>query len=144
MEIFDFTLNLSIAILAGLVIGFERQWHHKSAGLRTHALVAAGSAAFVLLSDGLIVTEQGDITRVIGQIVVGIGFLGAGLIIRNGTSIQGLNSAATIWCSSAIGCFAGAGWYLETLIFTGMLLIINLVFRKIENTLDKKHDPQVQ
>ena len=96
MTLIDFTLRLLLAIGLGALIGLERQWRQKQAGLRTNTLVSLGSAAFILLSLSL-TDSTGDPSRVAGQIVTGIGFLGAGVILRNGVNIQGLNTAATIW-----------------------------------------------
>lgn len=115
MTILDFSLRLLAAIGAGLLIGFERQWNHKSAGLRTNTLVATGAAIYVLLSI-LLTQEQGDVTRIIGQVVTGVGFLGAGIIYKEGLSVYGLTTAATVWCSSAIGSIAAAGYFKETFI----------------------------
>ena len=121
MTTLDFTLRLLTAIVAGIVIGFERQWHHKSAGLRTNTLVATGAALYVLLSINLR-EKSGDVIRIIGQVVTGIGFLGAGIIFKEGINIRGLTTAATVWCSSAIGSIAAAGYYIET--FIGVLAVI--------------------
>ena len=78
----EFTLRLLTALIAGLLIGFERQWHHKSAGLRTNTLVSVGAAIFVLLSLIITTKENGDVTRIIAQVVTGIGFLCAGIIFK--------------------------------------------------------------
>ena len=130
----EFTIRVSAALLAGMVIGFERQWHHKSAGLRTTTLVSVGSAVYVLLS--IIITQSsGDVTRIIGQVVTGIGFLCAGVIFREGLSIHGLTTAVTIWCSSAIGCLAAAGYYIETSIATFLILAVNLGLKPVDNWL---------
>jgi putative Mg2+ transporter-C (MgtC) family protein len=131
MTVQEFSIRLAIATLAGLCIGFERQWHHKSAGLRTNTLVALGSALFVLLS--VMVTQGGgDVTRIIGQVVTGIGFLCAGVIYKEEFNVHGLTTAATIWCSSAIGCLAAAGFYIETAIATALILIINTLLKPID------------
>jgi putative Mg2+ transporter-C (MgtC) family protein len=137
MTISEFGIRLAAAFAAGLVIGLERQWHHKPAGLRTNILVTVGSALFVLLSIN-ITQENGDVTRIIGQVVTGIGFLGAGIIFREGTNIHGLTTAATVWCSSAIGCTAAAGYYLETLLGTAAVVIINLLLVPLDNWLVKR------
>ena len=140
MTITEFTIRVLVAMLAGFIIGFERQWHHKSAGLRTNTLVAVGSALYVLLSI-MIIHPNGDITRVIGQVVTGIGFLCAGVIFREGISVHGLTTAVTIWCSSAIGCLAAAGYFFETFIATFLILAINLVLKPIDNWLtNRKQD----
>ena len=134
MDISEFTIRLSVAAAAGLVIGFERRWNHKSAGLRTNTLVALGSAIFVILSINL-TEEGGDVTRIIGQVVTGIGFLGAGIIFKEGTNIYGLTTAATIWCSSAVGCMAAAGLYLETLVGVAFIVFVNTLLKLFDNCL---------
>jgi len=124
MTTLEFTLRLVTALFSGMLIGFERQWHHKSAGLRTNTLVATGAALFVLLSINL-AQEQGDVTRIIGQVVTGIGFIGAGIIFKEGISVHGLTTAATDWCSSAIGSLAAAGHFFETLTDVHPSLFVN-------------------
>ena len=112
-----------------MFIGIERQLHRKSAGLRTNTLVAFGAAIYVVLSMQL-TAEGGDVTRIIAQVVGGVGFLGGGVILRQGADIQGLTTAATIWCCSAIGCLAGAGYFEETGVCTIFIVLINgLLFR---------------
>lgn len=106
MTSIEFTLRLLAALLAGLVIGFERQWHHKSAGLRTNTLVSVGAAIFVLLSINVTENGTGDVTRIIGQVVTGIGFLCAGIIFKEGINVHRLTTAVTVWCCSAVGCSA--------------------------------------
>lgn len=126
-------ITVGIALLSGLLIGLERQYHHKTAGIRTHTLVAVGASIFVLISNEIHNNNPSvDLTRVVGQVVVGVGFLGAGVIMRQGASIQGLNSAATIWCSAALGCMAGLGWYLESIILSIIVVLINFLGRKLE------------
>lgn len=140
MPIQDLLLRIFIALLAGVVIGFERQWHHKSAGLRTNTLVAIGSAFYVILSVEL-TQETGDVTRIIGQVVTGIGFLGAGIIFREGANVHGLTTAATVWCSSAIGCLSGAGYFSEAIIATVTIVAVNIALVPIDTWLNKrKHD----
>ena len=137
MEIKEFIIRLLVAMVAGTAIGLERQLHHKSAGLRTNALVAAGSAIFVMLSFQITADKGGDSTRIIGQIVTGIGFLGAGVILHQGSNIQGLTTAATIWCSSAIGCLAAAGYFLEVAVCVTAVVFINVFFHKIDDWIKK-------
>ena len=135
MTILSFVLRLLAAVFAGGLVGLERQLHNKSAGLRTNTLVAMGACIFVLINVTL--TEVGgDPTRIIGQIVTGIGFLGAGVILHHGGSIHGLTTAATIWCSAAVGSLAGLGLYWETLICTLAIVIVNTTF-KADKFLDK-------
>lgn len=122
---------------AGLIIGFERQWHHKSAGLRTNTLVATGAALFVLLSINL-TQYGGDPTRIIGQVVTGIGFLGAGIIFKEGSNVRGLTTAATVWCSAAIGSVAAGGYYWETLIGVVAIISINFMLNPLGIWLSKR------
>lgn len=124
----DTGLRLGIALLLGSAIGFERQWNQKMAGLRTNALVALGAAGFVAFS-GLV--GQGDPTRVAAQVVTGIGFLGAGVILREGINVHGLNTAATLWCSAMVGTMAGAGHAGPALLAAAMVIATNLVLRPL-------------
>lgn len=139
MVILDFTLRLVTALAAGLLIGLERQWHHKSAGLRTNTLVSVGAAIFVLIS--ILVTDQchGDVTRIIGQVVTGIGFLCAGIIFKEGLSVHGLTTAVTVWCCSAVGCLAAAGYFKETFIATGFIILVNLLLKPLDEWLTKRN-----
>lgn len=134
----EFTLRLLAALVAGLLIGFERQWHHKSAGLRTNTLVSVGAAIFVLLS--ILVTEKGSgyVTRIIGQVVTGIGFLCAGIIFKDGLSVHGLTTAVTVWCCSAVGCLAAAGYFIETFIATFFIIAVNLFLKPLDEWLTKR------
>ena len=100
-------LNLGTAVALGAVIGFERQWRQRLACLRTNTLVALGAASFVVYEN--LFSSEANITRVAAQVVSGIGFLGAGIIFREGLNVRGLNTAATLWCSAAVGVLAGGG-----------------------------------
>ena len=128
-------LRLSIALLLGAVIGIERQWRQRAAGLRTNTLVCLGAAAFVDL--GFSLAGSTSVT-VIAYVVSGVGFMGAGAIIKDGAGIRGLNTAATLWCSAAVGACAGAGELLEAIFITALLMIINLLFRPLSRFIDKK------
>jgi putative Mg2+ transporter-C (MgtC) family protein len=121
-------LRLTVALLLGSAIGFERQWHQKMAGLRTNALVALGACGFVVFS-GLV--GQGDPTRVAAQVVSGIGFLGAGIILREGVNVRGLNTAATLWCSAMVGTIAGAGYFAASLLAAAFVVGTNLLLRPL-------------
>ncbi|WP_288428067.1 MgtC/SapB family protein [uncultured Spirosoma sp.] len=125
-----FAERLVTAMVFGALVGFERQWQQKSAGLRTNTLVSLGAAAFMLLSVAM-TGDQGDPTRIAGQIVTGIGFLGAGVIMRNGLTVQGLNTAATIWCSAAVGCLCGVGLPGEAAVTTGAIVLTHLLLRPL-------------
>ncbi len=133
MEFKVFMVRLLVAILAGSLIGLERQLHNKSAGLRTNSLVSLGAAIYVLLSFELTAGGQGDVTRIIGQVVTGVGFLGAGVILHQGVSVQGLTTAATIWCSAAIGCLSAAGFFAEAAISTLAIILVNFLYRKLDD-----------
>jgi putative Mg2+ transporter-C (MgtC) family protein len=134
----DFTFRLLAALLAGLIIGVERQWNHKSAGLRTNTLVSIGSALFVLLSIQVTNGVGGDATRIIGQVVTGIGFLCAGIIFKEGINVHGLTTAVTVWCSSAVGCMAASGMYRETCIATLFIIVVNLLLKPLDEWLSKR------
>ena len=139
MELQDFIIRVTLALGSGFLIGLEREFKSKSAGLKTNMLVALGASIFVLVSLEFSNKCYTDLTRVLGQVVTGIGFLGAGAIIQKGTNIKGLTTAATIWCSAGAGCLAAVGMYWELLTITVLVLIVNFIFglldTKIENTL---------
>lgn len=124
----DSALRLTVALLLGSTIGFERQWHQKMAGLRTNALVALGASGFVVFS-GLV--GEGDPTRIAAQVVTGIGFLGAGVILREGINVHGLNTAATLWCSAMVGSLAGAGLLGPCVLAAGLVIATNLFLRPL-------------
>jgi putative Mg2+ transporter-C (MgtC) family protein len=131
-----FAIRLGLALILGAVIGAERQWRQRMAGLRTNALVAAGAAMFVMLT-ALTARTSDDSFRVAGQVVSGIGFLGAGVILRNGLSITGLNTAATLWCSAAIGTLAGYGMYGPAITGAVAVIVANVVLRPIGKALNR-------
>lgn len=128
-------LRLTVALILGAIVGIERQWRQRAAGLRTNTLVCLGAAAFVDLGT----TVGGpNSTQVIAYVVSGVGFLGAGAIIKDGAGIRGLNTAATLWGSAAVGACAGAGRLLDALFITGLLMIINVLFRPLSRYIDRK------
>jgi putative Mg2+ transporter-C (MgtC) family protein len=121
-ETADFVGRAAVALGLGAIIGVERQWRQRMAGLRTNALVSLGSALFVLFGVFLMNKPGVDDTRIAAYVVSGIGFLGAGVILRDGVNIRGINTAATIWCSSAVGVLAGGGYVIEAIF--GALLVV--------------------
>lgn len=125
---FDFLFKILLAIGAGLMIGVEREFKGKDAGLKTNMLVSVGSCVFVFLSLQFQGGESFDPTRVLSQVVTGIGFLGAGVIIKNGANVQGLTTAATVWCSAAAGCIAAFYLVMDLLLFTGTVVFVNMLF----------------
>jgi putative Mg2+ transporter-C (MgtC) family protein len=105
--------RLFVALLFGALVGIERQWHHKNAGVRTHALVSIGASTFGLISLlGFGATNNPML--IAGGVVTGIGFIGGGVIMRQGGTIQGINTAATLWATASMGLAAGAGYYVLT------------------------------
>lgn len=137
VDIAEYALRIGTAFLLGGIIGFERQWQQKNAGLRTNTLVAIGAASYVLLSIDLHSLSGGDPARITAQIVSGIGFIGAGVIMKDGFDVRGLNTAATIWCSAAVGTLAGMGFFLEALLTTTAIVLAHLVLRPISARLSK-------
>jgi putative Mg2+ transporter-C (MgtC) family protein len=124
-----FSERIFAALVLGALIGVERQRHSHPAGLRTNTLVSVGSALFVALP--YFVGGDTSPTRVAGQVVSGIGFLGAGVILREGLNVRGLNTAATLWCSASIGVLAGSGLLLEAAIGSVAIIFVNLAFRPL-------------
>lgn len=129
--------RLVLAAGLGALLGFERELRHKSAGLRTNMLIALGSALFTLMSIELAAGTGADPTRVAGQIVTGIGFLGAGAIMRTDSGVQGLTTAATVWVNAAVGVAAGGGQYHLALLATAITMIVLLVVAPIEAAIDR-------
>ena len=139
----DFFIKILVAGILGASIGFERDVHGRSAGIRTNLLVSLGACLFVIISNdiavkaGRIGAQNVDPTRIAAQVVTGIGFLGAGTIIREGFTIKGLTTAACLWVVAAIGMACGYGYY-EIALFTTIVSIISLlVLQKFENYLKK-------
>ena len=129
MEPVEFIIRLLAATAAGAAVGLEREINNKSAGLRTNTLVAIGAAIYVLISLEVLNESEGDASRIVGQIITGIGFLGAGVILHRGPSVHGLTTAATIWCSAALGCLAALAMYWQLIIAALLVLMVNLAFK---------------
>ncbi len=129
-------LDMGVALACGALIGSERQVRQRMAGLRTNALVALGAASFVIFSQ--LFPNEVSPTRVAAQVVSGIGFLGAGIIFRDGFNVHGLNTAATLWCSAGVGMMAGAGAWPFAILLTGMVVFINLGLRPLVKFLKRK------
>lgn len=133
----DFLARIGSAFLMGTLIGLERQYRQRNAGLRTNILVSVGAAAFTVLSYSM-TTGNGDPSRVAAQIVSGIGFLGGGLILKDGFNVRGLNTAATIWCSAVCGTLSGVGLFRESAILVVCVLVTHCLFRPICAFLEKR------
>jgi putative Mg2+ transporter-C (MgtC) family protein len=132
----DIAVRLGVALLVGAVIGFERQWRQRMAGLRTNALVAIGAAGFVIFSASA--SGGNNPTAVAAQIVSGIGFLGAGVILREGINVRGLNTAATLWCSAMVGTFAGAGLLPASALAGAFVVGTNLILRPLVQLVNRQ------
>ncbi len=136
LSLFDTLLSLASAFFLGGLIGFERQYRQRTAGLRTNVLVAVSAAVFVDMANRLNGHESA--VHVAGYVVSGIGFLGAGVIMREGGNIRGLNTAATLWGSAAIGACAGADLILEAVVGTGFVLGANTLLRPIVQAINRE------
>jgi putative Mg2+ transporter-C (MgtC) family protein len=130
--------RLCLAAALGAVLGLEREWRQKYAGLRTNILIAIGAALFTVMSIDLSASAGGDPTRVASQIVTGIGFLGAGAIMRTGVGIRGLTTASMIWVNAAIGVAVGGGEYRLAVIATGVTLLVLVVLTPVERWIERR------
>ena len=130
MTVILFASKLLAALLLGAIVGLERQWRQRMAGTRTNALVAAGASAFVMAGT-LVEHDPSAAGRVASYVVSGVGFLGAGVIFKDGANVRGLNTAATIWCSAAMGVLCGFGYPLYALIVASAVLLANTLLRPL-------------
>jgi putative Mg2+ transporter-C (MgtC) family protein len=124
-------LGLVVALACGALIGLERQLRGHPAGLHTNALVALGSAAFVMAGVG--VGDTAGSARVVGQVVTGVGFLCAGVIMHQGATVRGITTAATVWCSAAVGVFAGLGRLPSAGFVSVLVVLANVVLHYVEH-----------
>lgn len=129
-----------MALVLGSLIGAERQWRHHMAGLQTNALVAVGAASFVLISVQ-VTGDSSSLGRIAAQVASGIGFLGAGVIMRQGLNVYGLNSAATLWCSAAVGTLAGAGALVPAVLATLFVGLANLLLHPLVALINRQRLP---
>ena len=129
----DSLVGLITAVVLGALVGLERQLRHHPAGLHMNALVALGSAAFVLA--GVVAGDPTGPARVAGQVVTGVGFICAGVILHQGATVRGINTAATVWCSSAIGVLAGLGTLGWSVALTALVVLANVVLHYVEHRL---------
>ncbi|RDI96035.1 MgtC/SapB family protein [Meiothermus sp. QL-1] len=138
MDLGEFMLRVLVALLLGAFIGVERQRRQSLAGMRTNALVSVGAALFVSISAMVEVNGVLDPTRIAAQVVSGIGFLGAGVILREGLNVRGLNTAATLWGAAAVGSLAGSGFLPQAALGALAVLFINLVVRGLARYFEAK------
>lgn len=141
LSVYDSIGRLLLAALFGGVIGLERETHGRAAGFRTHALVCVGSALFTLMSFHVFQAygnqASGDPARIAYGVVVGMGFLGGGTIVRSGSRVHGLTTAAALWSTAAIGLAVGAGQYLLSAVAAGLVLVVLLALRVVEQWVGK-------
>ncbi len=131
----QFLGRLGVAALLGIAIGFERQWRQRAAGLHTSSLVAIGAALFALLD---VTLKAGDTTRIVAGVVTGVGFIAGGVILRTGLNITGLNTAATIWATAAVGALAGFGYWLEATAGALTVILLNLLLAPLAAAIDAR------
>ena len=137
MTQFDIAVRLLLATGLGAVIGIERELHQKPAGLRTNILIAFGAALFTMVS--IVLAGPGGVPdRLAGNVVVGVGFLGGGALMRSGKNIHGMTTAATIWVNAAIGMAAGAGAFAMASIATAITLVVLAVLPAIEQYAERR------
>lgn len=145
----DIGMRLAVALVLGFAIGLEREWRQKAAGLRTNMLVSIGSCVFLLLGLEILAhpndpSTRIDPTRIIEGIIGGIGFLGAGSIIRSGGDVRGLTTGAAIWSSGAVGVCCGAGKFSIALMLTAAILftlfVVGALEHRAEKALSRKDD----
>ena len=136
LPVLDSMFSLLVAFVLGTLVGIERQFRQRSAGLRTNTLVAVGAAAFVDIGQRL--AGDAEAVRVISYVVSGIGFLGAGVIMKEGLNVRGLNTAATLWCSAAIGAAAGSDLVVEAVLITVFVLAGNTMLRPVVTWIERR------
>jgi putative Mg2+ transporter-C (MgtC) family protein len=134
-DFLDSLISLFAAFVLGAVIGAERQYRQRGGGLRTHVLVSVGAATFVDI--GMHLNGNPGATQIIAYVVSGVGFLGAGVIMKQGSNVWGLNTAATLWCSAAVGACAGADLAFEAIALTGFVLAGNTLLRPLVNAINR-------
>ncbi len=134
-DFLDSLISLFGAFVLGTLIGAERQYRQRGGGLRTHVLVAVGAATFVDI--GMHLNGHAGATQIIAYVVSGVGFLGAGVIMKQGNNVWGLNTAATLWCSAAVGACAGADLAFEAVALTLFVLAGNTLLRPLVNAINR-------
>ena len=135
MKFDTFIIRILFCFILSILIGLERQYRHKTVGLRTNVLVSLGAFMFVCMSFNV---NTADTTRIAAQVVSGIGFLGAGIILKDGDRVKGLNTAATMWCVASIGVLTASGMIIEAAIGTLFILISNIVLRLLSQKIINK------
>src|SRR5437870_2972664 len=137
MSDIELGVRLALSLLFGTVVGIERQWHHKNAGIKTNTLVAVGSTSFALVSQHGFGPNSNP-AQIAAGVVTGIGFIGAGVIMRRGGSVQGINSAATLWAAGSMGLAIGAGYYQLAPALLVTIVIILVALRPLSSAINKR------
>ncbi|MDP2915401.1 MAG: MgtC/SapB family protein [Candidatus Aminicenantes bacterium] len=142
MNIGSMTLRLLLAVVLGGIIGIERETSHKPAGLRTNILICVSSAMMMILAELFSGKDGGgqEAMRVAAGVITGVGFLGAGAIIQARGTVHGLTTASVIWAVAGLGLAVGAGYYLISIVFTVMVVLILVLLRKIDQILLKRFE----
>jgi putative Mg2+ transporter-C (MgtC) family protein len=135
MELSTFVIRILVAFLLGIAIGIERQWRQRMAGLRTNALVAVGAALFASIS--ILMGPNVNQTQIAAYVVSGIGFLAGAVIFKEGFTISGLNTAATMWATAAVGTLCGSGFLPEATIGAVFVLACNVLLRPIVQRINR-------
>ncbi|WP_144934293.1 MgtC/SapB family protein [Pseudomonas alabamensis] len=138
MEWKFFLLRVGAALVLGALIGAERQLRQRLTGLRTNALVSTGACLFVLTTQAVPGMAPSDASRIAAYVVSGIGFLGGGVIMRDGLNVRGLNTAATLWCTAAVGVLCSLGLLIEALLGSLVVLCANILLRELAQRLDRQ------
>ena len=141
MPITDILIRLAVSLVLGGAIGLERELSNKPAGLRTNILICTGATMMMALSGMVLAAPAAvgsDLLRIAAGVITGIGFMGAGSIIRAGGHVQGLTTASTLWAVTALGLVVGAGYYLAAVVFTAIIVLTLALFRKVEAAVPKK------
>lgn len=133
----ELLVRVGLATLLGVAIGLERQWRSRMAGLQTLALVSVGSALFTIMG-AYAFPDQSDRSRVAAQVVTGIGFLGAGVIIKAGTTVIGLNTAATLWATASVGALCGVWMWREAIVGAAIVLAVNGLLYPLAKWIDRR------
>lgn len=136
MEFKSFVIGILICFILSFAVGLERQYRGRFIGLRTAILLAIGTYMFVSMSF-IVGASKTDITRIAAGIVSGVSFIGAGVIIKQGNKVQGLTTAATLWCDAAIGVLCATGAYYEAIVGTVIVIVVNLLLRKLSHNFNK-------
>jgi putative Mg2+ transporter-C (MgtC) family protein len=132
----EFALRVFVALSFGALIGLERQWGQRLAGLRTNALVATGTSLFILITP--LIGASANSTQIAAYVVSGIGFLAGGVIFKERLSVSGLGTAATLWCTAAVGALVGYGFLTEAAIGVGAVLAANIILRPLVQAINRQ------